>query len=130
MSPCSTTFAGTFREGDIMKAKPKHFIPRPEGSGSVGQHPVIVLSYPDSQGYVLVAPMSHCHPEGTPTRSASRYGLPVDPVKGESRVNIGQPKVIHCENLRPNKPHASMGYGEYLALKADMYKYWQHRTSA
>ncbi|KAF5318866.1 hypothetical protein D9619_010892 [Psilocybe cf. subviscida] len=108
------------QEGDIMKAKPKHFIPRPEGSGNVGQHPVIVLTCPDAQGYVLVAPMSHNHPEGTPTTSASRYGLPVDPIKGESQVNIGHPKVIHQDNLRANKPHASMSYQDYLSLKSDI----------
>ena len=31
MSPCPTV-CNVFREGDIMKAKPKHFIPRPDGS--------------------------------------------------------------------------------------------------
>lgn len=126
-------------EGDIMKAKPKHFIPRPEGAvsypiaqtarlllifvhlqGNVGQHPVIVLSSPDPSGYVLVAPMSHNHPDGTPTRRASRYGLPVDPVKGESQVNVGYPKLIHQDNLRPNKPHAAMRYHDYVALKCDI----------
>lgn len=91
--------------------------------GNVGQHPVIILTTPDPNGYVLVAPMSHNHPDGTPTTRASRYGLPVDPVKGESRVNIGYPKVIHHDNLRPNKPHASMTYRDYLALKADICGY-------
>ena len=32
MSPYPTMCNTPFREGDIMKAKPKHFIPRPEGS--------------------------------------------------------------------------------------------------
>ncbi|PPQ75974.1 hypothetical protein CVT26_006094 [Gymnopilus dilepis] len=114
------------KEGDIMKAKPKHFIPRPESVGSVGQHPVIVLTRPDAQGFVLVAPMSHNHPEGTPTRSASRYGLPVDPIKGESRVNVGQPKVVHQDNLRPNKPHTAMTYNNFAALKAEIFKNLQH----
>lgn len=81
---------------------------------------MIVLSRPDAQGFVLVAPMSHNHPEGTPTRSASRYGLPVDPIKGESRVNVGQPKVVHQENLRPNKPHTAMSYNHFAALKAEI----------
>ncbi|KJA26838.1 hypothetical protein HYPSUDRAFT_63609 [Hypholoma sublateritium FD-334 SS-4] len=117
-----------FNEGDIMKAKPKHFIPRPEGAGNVGQHPVIILTSPDPNGYVLVAPMSHNHPDGTPTRRASRYGLPVDPVKGESQVNVGHPKVIHQDNLRPNKPHAAMRYQDYLALKTDIFQHVPRQT--
>ncbi|KAF4616531.1 hypothetical protein D9613_008710 [Agrocybe pediades] len=114
------TSTSTIKEGDIMKAKPKHFIPRPESVGSVGQHPVIVLTRPDPNGYVLVAPMSHNHPNGTPTRSASRYGLPVDPIKGESRVNVGQPKLIHETNLRANTPHTTMTFNNFAALKADI----------
>ncbi|KAH9477501.1 hypothetical protein JR316_0009718, partial [Psilocybe cubensis] len=119
-SPTAPTAPYFLKEGDIMKAKPKHFIPRPESVGSVGQHPVIVLTRPDSQGFVLVAPMSHNHPEGTPTRSASRYGLPVDPIKGESRVNVGQPKVVHQDNLRANKPYTTMAYNHFAALKAEI----------
>jgi len=109
-----------------MKAKPKHFIPRPEGVGSVGQHPVVVLSRPDAAGYVLVTPMSHNHPDGTPTKNASRYGLPVDPVKGESRVNVGVPKLIHQDNLKANNPYVRMHQGNFLSLKTDILNNLQH----
>ncbi|CAA7270263.1 unnamed protein product [Cyclocybe aegerita] len=110
------------REGDIMKAKPKHFLPRPDGVGSVGQHPVIVLTPPDREGFLFVTPMSHSHPEGTPTKRGSLYGLPVDPLKGESRVNIGQPKLVHQDNLKANTPHVAMSYGDFVALKTDIFK--------
>lgn len=86
------------------------------GQGSIGQHPVIVLTPPNPDGFVFVTPMSHNHPEGTPTRCASTYGLPVDPVKGESRVNVGQPKLIHLSNLRANNPHTTMSMKHYKRL--------------
>jgi len=108
------------QEGDILKAKPKHFIPRQEGVGNVGQHPVIALTPPNAAGYVLVALMSHCHPEGTPTRRASAYGLPIDPVKGESLVSVGQPQLIHQNDLKPNNPPMAMSWRDYMALKAEI----------
>jgi len=131
-------------EGDIMKAKPKHFIPRPEGvvscyypfnsyccltvhQGGVGQHPVIVLSRPDDRGFVLVTPMSHSHPDGTPTRNASQYGLPLDPLKGESQVNVGRPKLIHQDNLKSNRPHVAMPYANFLLLQRDIGRWYFSR---
>ncbi|KAF8816079.1 hypothetical protein BYT27DRAFT_7155081 [Phlegmacium glaucopus] len=112
------------RAGDILKAKPKHFIPRQEGVGNIGLHPVIALTDPNAGGYVHVALMSHCHPEGTPTRRASLYGLPIDPVKGESEVSIGQPKLIHQNNLKQNNPPMAMSSRDYMALKTEICKHY------
>ena len=64
--------------------------------------------------------MSHCHPAGTPTRRASAYGLPIDPVKGESSVSIGQPKLIHQSDLKLNNPPMAMAFRDYMALKAEI----------
>ncbi|CAA7266892.1 unnamed protein product [Cyclocybe aegerita] len=75
-------------EGYIMKTKPKFFEPRPPRSSNVGQHPVIVLTPPDSRGCVKIATMSHSHPGNPPTRPASEFGLPIDPKKGESTPPI------------------------------------------
>ena len=68
--------------------------------------------------------MSHCHPEGTPTRRASVYGLPIDPVKGESEVSIGQPKLIHQNDLKLNNPPMAMSLGDYMALKTEICLYF------
>lgn len=81
---------------------------------------MIALTYPNADGYVLVALMSHCHPEGTPTRRASEYGLPIDPVKGESLVSIGQPQLIHRNDLKPNNPPMAMSLRNYIALKTEI----------
>jgi len=64
--------------------------------------------------------MSHCHPEGTPTRRASAYSLPIDPVKGESLVSIGQPHLIHQSDLKSNNPPMSMSWRDYTALKTEI----------
>ncbi|PPQ85382.1 hypothetical protein CVT25_006413 [Psilocybe cyanescens] len=120
----------TVREGDIMKAKPKFFLPRPPGTtletdfitqGNIGQHPVIVLTKPDAQGRVQVATMSHSHPNNPPTRPASLYGLPIDPKKGESTVSVGIPKLIHISNLKPNNPPTAMCPNNFAKLEAEIY---------
>ena len=67
--------------------------------------------------------MSHCHPEGTPTRRASAYGLPIDPVKGESLVSVGQPQLIHQNDLKPNNPPMAMSWRDYMALKTEISSY-------
>ena len=64
--------------------------------------------------------MSHCHPEGTPTRRASAYGLPIDPVKGESLVSVGQPQLIHQNDLKENNPPMAMSRSNYMALKTEI----------
>lgn len=129
------------REGDIMKAKPKYFEPRPSGTvstttaviynainpnipqGGIGQHPVIILTNPDIHGRVEVATMSHSHPHGPPTRPASWYGLPIDPVKGESTVSVGPPQRIHISFLRPHSPYARMCPAQFLELKKEIGEY-------
>ncbi|KAF8969238.1 hypothetical protein BDZ97DRAFT_272509 [Flammula alnicola] len=108
------------REGDIMKAKPKYFEPRPPGTGNIGQHPVIILTKPDAYGRVKVATMSHSHPDNPPTRPASMYGLPIDPNKGESAVSVGKPKIIHIGHLKPHTPYATMTARHFAALKAEI----------
>ena len=126
------------RPGDIMKAKPKYFEPRPAGSvrllstyificadplmlqGNVGQHPVIVLTSPDASGRVKIATMSHSHPNNPPTKPASMYGLPIDPVKGESTVNVGEPYQIHISFLRGNTPHTRMSPALFIQLKNEI----------
>ena len=67
--------------------------------------------------------MSHCHPEGTPTRRASAYGLPIDPVKGESLVSVGQPQLIHQNDLKENNPPMAMSRRDYMALKTEISLY-------
>ena len=67
--------------------------------------------------------MSHCHPEGTPTRRASAYGLPIDPVKGESLVSVGQPQLIHQSDLKTNNPPMAMSWRDYMALKTEISSY-------
>ncbi|KJA19489.1 hypothetical protein HYPSUDRAFT_69234 [Hypholoma sublateritium FD-334 SS-4] len=105
-----------------MKAKPKYFEPRPAGSGNVGQHPVIVLTNPDAYGRVKIATMSHSHPHNPPTKPASIYGLPIDPVKGESTVNVGEPYQIHISFLRANTPHTRMDLAHFIELKNEIWR--------
>ncbi|KAJ3506201.1 hypothetical protein NLJ89_g6998 [Agrocybe chaxingu] len=107
-------------EGYIMKAKPKFFEPRPPRSSNVGQHPVIVLTRPDSRGCVKIATMSHSHPGNPPTRPASEFGLPIDPKKGESTVCVGPPAIVHVSYLRHQKPPIRMDPEEFVALRTEI----------
>jgi hypothetical protein len=67
--------------------------------------------------------MSHSHPHGPPTRPASWYGLPIDPVKGESTVSVGPPQRIHISFLRPHSPYARMCPTQFLELKKEIGEY-------
>ncbi|KAF8150759.1 hypothetical protein B0H34DRAFT_730073 [Crassisporium funariophilum] len=106
--------------GDILKAKPKHFDPRPPGAGSVGQHPVVVLTAPDKHGKVQVVVMSHKHPGNPATRPASSFGLPIDPVKGESTVNVENTFKVHTNRLKGKDAQNMMEPSHLEALKKEI----------
>ncbi|KAF8149554.1 hypothetical protein B0H34DRAFT_191447 [Crassisporium funariophilum] len=108
-------------EGDIMKAKPKHFEPKKSGLAKVGEHMVVAVSNPDSAGKVLVAPLAHKHPENTPTKPTSTYGLPTGH-KGEGSISVGRPMVIAVDKLKPvNGLENPKMHPEHLeALKAEI----------
>lgn len=90
--------------------------------GNIGQHPVIVLTNPDASGRVQITTMSHSHPNNPPTKPASTYGLPIDPLKGESTVNVGTPYTIHISFLRANVPHTRMHPVYFAELRNEICK--------
>jgi len=99
--------------------KPKHLEPRPEGSGSIGRHPAVVVSNPNDQNRVKVAVVSHSHPGDPPTKPAKNYAnFPVHPTKGESSVDVGMPKAIAVGNVNtPSQEPTSIGADKLALLK-------------
>ncbi|KAF8970445.1 hypothetical protein BDZ97DRAFT_1914736 [Flammula alnicola] len=108
------------KAGDIVKGRPKYFeYPMPK-TKHAGQHPLIALSEPDEHGWVKVAPMSHSHPMNPPTKPASTYGLPIDPIKGESHVNVAAPDRILLQHLKAT--NTKMEPHHFQALKKEIHK--------
>lgn len=97
--------------------KPKFFEPRPPNSNNIGRHPGIVVSNPDAENKIKVAPISHSHPGNPPTMPANTYGdFPHDPTKaGENLVDVGPPKVVSASNVK----EAHGASGEPKSIEAD-----------
>ncbi|KAF8886260.1 hypothetical protein CPB84DRAFT_1964598, partial [Gymnopilus junonius] len=91
------------KEGEVVMVRPNHYEP-PEGKKGAPQHPAIVVGGPDAQNKVLVAQMSHVHPGNPPTKPANDYAdFPVHPVKGQSHIDVGPPKVIDASRAKGAK---------------------------
>jgi len=84
---------------------------------------VIILTEPDAEGKVKVTTISHKHPESTPQRPTSWYGLPEHPITGEGTISVGKPKVIHYHQLKPASPPARMSHEYFALLLADIGKF-------
>jgi len=91
------------QEGDVILVRPKHLHPvHPDTPKDVGRHPAIVVDgNPDAENKIKATLVSHHHPGNPPTKPAKEYGdFPDDPIKGESLVNVGPPKLVDVSQVK------------------------------
>lgn len=87
--------------GDLVKVHGKDYI---EGAHTTQTrtHPAIVVHHEPDTHHVHVAVLSHNHPGNPPTISSHALGMTGD----ETLINLGKPKVVHQNNLKPLGPPA------------------------
>jgi len=60
--------------------------------------------------------VSHSHPENPPTKLASNYGT----FQGGSTINVGPPKVINANNVKPGTQGQKIEADKMALLKVEI----------